>query len=113
MEVLDQLPAAFQCEAFKKLKEITDVSALSEPERQWYEHTLRAHRDAWSVYNTWKEELKEAKAREEEAKAREEEAKAELKAEKKNTARNLKSLGLSTEVIQQCTGLSEQEIQAL
>jgi predicted transposase/invertase (TIGR01784 family) len=125
MEVLDQLPAAFQCEAFKKLKEITDVSALSEPERQWYEHTLRAHRDAWSIYNTWKEELKAEKEKSQTAlkaekeksqaalKAEKEKSQAALKAEKENTARNLKSLGLSTEVIQQCTGLSKQEIQVL
>jgi predicted transposase/invertase (TIGR01784 family) len=50
MYVLENLPKSFQCEAFKKLKEVSDVSKLSSTELSSYE---RAQRDYWDLTNTF------------------------------------------------------------
>jgi predicted transposase/invertase (TIGR01784 family) len=50
MYVLENLPKSFQCEAFKKLKEVSDVSKLSSTELSSYE---RAQRNYWDLTNTF------------------------------------------------------------
>jgi multidrug resistance efflux pump len=60
-----------------------------------------------------KAKVEEAKAKVEEAEAKAEEAKAELKQKDINTARRMKGLNVSTDVISQVTGLSNAEIEAL
>jgi predicted transposase/invertase (TIGR01784 family) len=46
MDVLERLPKTFNCEAFRKLREISDVSKLSEADRIWYKKTQR---DYWDL----------------------------------------------------------------
>jgi predicted transposase/invertase (TIGR01784 family) len=101
MERLTQLPFGADGGVFKLLDEVTDVDSLSKEERREYEHTLKVFRDLHGAmvgadqkgYNRGKQEG--------------------VKEEKFQIARNLKSMGLSIDAIQQATHLSEEEIQAL
>ena len=82
---------------FGRLEEIASRANLSKEERAQYEYE-------WKVYNDYFNTLDyaEKKGREE---GREE--------EKLENARNLKQLGVSTEIIMQATGLSSEEIEGL
>jgi predicted transposase/invertase (TIGR01784 family) len=117
MEVLESLPKEFQCEAFEKLKEVSDVSKLSEEERAKYEHTLRAYRDTLWIINGklqqgWTKGMAEgmekglakglAKGREEGARSRNIE-----------NARKMKAKSFSYDDISDITGLSIEEIEKL
>jgi predicted transposase/invertase (TIGR01784 family) len=93
MDVLQHLPEAFQCEAFRKLKEVSDISKLSEDERYAYERNLRHYRDALNVYLGMKEEGLAEKAM--------------------AIARKMKSKHYPTEEICDMTGLSIDEIEAI
>jgi predicted transposase/invertase (TIGR01784 family) len=50
MKVLADLPEGLQCEAFKKLKSITDYSSLSEEEREMYDRIEDRYNDAVWMY---------------------------------------------------------------
>jgi predicted transposase/invertase (TIGR01784 family) len=108
MDVLDELPKAFQCEAFRKLKEVSDVATLSPNERLKYEDTLRIYRDTLlTVRNARTEGMEQGE-------------KIGLKKGLKEgreriiqMARQLKSLGVSIDNIKQSSGLSEDEIRSL
>jgi predicted transposase/invertase (TIGR01784 family) len=97
MYVLENLPKSFQCEAFKKLKEVSDVSKLSSTELSSYE---RAQRNYWDLTNTFnsaermgikKGETKEAL----------------------RIAQNMKAEKLPVDMIARMTGLSIDEIKAI
>jgi predicted transposase/invertase (TIGR01784 family) len=97
MDVLECLPKTFQCEAFRKLKEVSDVSKLTEEERYVYERNLRNYRDALSLYLGMKKQ-----------------GFAEGEAKKANSiAKNLKKKKMSTAEISEITGLSVEEIEKL
>jgi predicted transposase/invertase (TIGR01784 family) len=97
MDVLECLPETFQCEAFRKLKEVSDVSKLTEEERYVYERNLRNYRDALSLYLGMKKQ-----------------GFAEGEAKKANSiAKNLKKKKMSTAEISEITGLSVEEIEKL
>jgi predicted transposase/invertase (TIGR01784 family) len=96
MDILDDLPKAFQCEAFKKLKEVTDTTRMNAAERQEYENTLRIYRDQVMMYENAVN------------KGREEEHKKFIKA-----ARDMKSAGVPVETIKQSFGLTDEEISSL
>jgi predicted transposase/invertase (TIGR01784 family) len=109
MYVLENLPKSFQCEAFKKLKEVSDVSKLNSTELSRYE---RAQRDYWDLINVLnsaeKNGIEKGKA---EGRA-EGEAKGISQAMHK-VARSLKKEGLPIETISRVTGLSIEEINAI
>ena len=50
MEALNKVPWAAKSPIFKKVSEISDISALSKEERIKYEHTIKAYCDNLSVY---------------------------------------------------------------
>jgi predicted transposase/invertase (TIGR01784 family) len=56
MEILDDLPEAFQCESFKKLKEVSDLATMNEDERSQYEAIQRKYWDTWMMYDNSREE---------------------------------------------------------
>ena len=97
METLNRLPWAAQSAVFKKLESIADVSAMTRAERLQYDEALKKYRDTISVFEGVRME------------GREEGRKEGLR----QTARNLKSMGLGIADIQKATGLSEEEIRDL
>jgi predicted transposase/invertase (TIGR01784 family) len=119
MNVLDKLPDAYQCEAFNKLKQVADISAMTAEEFADYEWSRRHYYD-WETTKYFMEKEKEEaeKAKEETKQAKEETKQAkeeakQLKEEKLQMVRNFKSLNVSMDVIKQATGLTEEEINAL
>ena len=97
METLSRLPWAAQSAVFKKLESIADVGALSRAERLKYDEALKKYRDTISVFEGVRMEGR-AEGRKEGL---------------RQTARNLKSMGLGIADIQKATGLSEEEIRDL
>ncbi|NJL14701.1 MAG: hypothetical protein HC913_17975 [Microscillaceae bacterium] len=87
---LEDIPSKLQKVFFEKVFHIAEVSNYSLPERQQYEESLKYYRD---YHNTMAFEFKKGKI----------EGKIE-------TAKNLKDLGFTMDVIIQATGLSEEEI---
>jgi predicted transposase/invertase (TIGR01784 family) len=113
MYVLENLPKSFQCEAFKKLKEVSDVSKLDSTELSRYE---RAQRDYWDLTNILnsaeKKGIKKGRA-EGEAKGRAEgEAKGRAE-EKISIARGLIKMNMPLTDIANVTGLSIEEIKRI
>jgi predicted transposase/invertase (TIGR01784 family) len=97
MDVLQQLPKTFQCEAFRKLKEVSDISRLTEDERDAYEMTLKHYRDAINVYEG---AIETGEARGEAKKAN-------------SVAKSMKKDGVPFGKISKYTGLSVEEIEKL
>jgi predicted transposase/invertase (TIGR01784 family) len=93
MDVLQQLPKTFQCEAFRKLKEVSDISKLTEDERDAYERTLKHYRDAINVYEG---AIETGEAR-----------------KTISIAKKLKELGATLDMICKSTGLSVEEVEKL
>ena len=93
MEALNKLPWAAKSPIFKKVSEISDISALSREERLKYNHAIKTYRDNLSVY----------------------EAAVETGMEKGKmiTAKNLKSMGMSISDIHKATGLATDTIENL
>jgi predicted transposase/invertase (TIGR01784 family) len=105
MYVLENLPKSFQCEAFKKLKEVSDVSKLSSTELSSYE---RAQRDYWDLTNTFNSaERRGIKKGMEKGRAEGEASKAMA------IARNMMAKHYPIEDISDITGLSIDEINAI
>lgn len=50
MEALNKLPCAAKSPVFKKVSEISDISALSREERIKYDHAIKVYRDNLCVY---------------------------------------------------------------
>ena len=50
MEALNKLPWAAKSPIFKKVSEISDISALSREERIKYDHAIKVYRDNLCVY---------------------------------------------------------------
>ena len=101
METLNRLPWAAQSAVFKKLESIADVSAMTRAERLQYDEALKKYRDTISVFEGVRLEGRM-------------EGRAEGRKEGlRQTARNLKSMGLGIADIQKATGLSEEEIRDL
>ena len=101
IETLSRLPWAAQSAVFKKLESLADVGALSRAERLKYDEALKKYRDTISVFEGVRLEGRM-------------EGRAEGRKEGlRQTARNLKSMGLGIADIQKATGLSEEEIRDL
>jgi predicted transposase/invertase (TIGR01784 family) len=113
MDILNELPKAFQCEAFKKLKEVTDIASMTEEERITYENTLRNYRDAIMTYESTKNEGR-AEGIEEGIEIGRAQERGKAHAELLETARFMKSAGIAVEDIKKhTTGLTDEEIAAL
>ena len=97
METLNRLPWAAQSAVFKKLESIADVGGMTRAERLQYDEALKKYRDTISVFEGVRMEGR-AEGRKEGL---------------RQTARNLKSMGLGIADIQKATGLSEEEIRDL
>jgi predicted transposase/invertase (TIGR01784 family) len=95
MDVLERLPKTFNCEAFRKLREISDVSKLSEADRLWYKKTQRDYWDLKGVIEGAEEKGVEKG-----------EAQKAI-----SIARNLKKIGMSSADISSVTGLSIEQIE--
>jgi hypothetical protein len=93
MYVLENLPKSFQCEAFKKLKEVSDVSKLSSTELSSYE---RAQRNYWDLTNTFDSAERRG-----------------IKKEALRIAQNMMAKHYPIEDISEMTGLSIDEIKAI
>ena len=109
METLNRLPWAAQSAVFKKLESIADVSGMTRAERLQYDEALKKYRDTISVFQGVRlEGIMEGRKEGMELGV--------LKGRKeglRQTARNLKSMGLGIADIQKATGLSEEEIRDL
>ena len=101
MDVLQRMPWLAQDAVFQKLASIADVASLNKQERMAYDENLRKYRDTIAVM--------EGQFMQGEKKGR---AEGIDEANRKN-ARKMKSLGISTDVIVQVTGLSVDEIDQL
>jgi predicted transposase/invertase (TIGR01784 family) len=101
MDVLERLPKTFNCEAFRKLREISDVSKLSEADRLWYKKTQRDYWDLKGVIEGAEE------------KGVERGMEKGITQGKLAVARNLKKMKISPNVISSATGLSIDEINAI
>ena len=117
METLNRLPWAAQSAVFKKLESIADVGAMTRAERLQYDEALKKYRDTISVFEGVRMEgIMEGRKEGMELgvlKGRKE-GRLEGRAEGlRQTARNLKSMGLGIADIQKATGLSEEEIRDL
>jgi predicted transposase/invertase (TIGR01784 family) len=112
MNVLDKLPDAYQCDAFNKLKEVTDLSALDGKSLAEYEATRRNYWDTQTMYYEKHQEGRQ-EGIEEGRKLEREKADAEMLESKRSTARSLKENGIPISIIQQAVGLTEDEINAL
>jgi membrane protein involved in colicin uptake len=75
MNVLDKLPDAYQCEAFNKLKQVADISAMTAEEFADYEWSRRHYYDWETTKYFMEKEKEEAEKAKEEAKQAKEEAK--------------------------------------
>ena len=109
METLNRLPWAAQSAVFKKLESIADVGGMTRAERLQYDEALKKYRDPISVFQGVRlEGIMEGRKEGMELGV--------LKGRKeglRQTARNLKSMGLGIADIQKATGLSEEEIRDL
>ena len=90
---------------FGRLEEIASRANLSKEERAQYEYE-------WKVYNDYFNTLDYAEKKGREEGLKEGIAEGEYRKNLEN-ARNLKQLGVSTEIIMQATGLSSEEIEGL
>ena len=101
METLNRLPWAAQSAVYQKLESIADVDGMTRAERLQYDEALKKYRDTISVFEGVRLEGRM-------------EGRAEGRKEGlRQTARNLKSMGLGIADIQKATGLSEEEIRDL
>ena len=99
------MPWAAQSAVFKKLESIADVGAMTRAERLQYDEALKKYRDTISVFEGVRMEGRAEGRKEGRAEGRKEGL--------RQTARNLKSMGLGIADIQKATGLSEEEIRDL
>ena len=113
MDVFERMPWAAKDAVFSRLAEIAEVAALEPEERRQYEADVKHYRDTIAVM--------EGQYKEGEEKGHAEgRAEGLVEGEKKgraegilSTARKLKQLGLSVDIIANATGLSESEIDSL
>jgi predicted transposase/invertase (TIGR01784 family) len=121
MKTMEELPEKMKGGVFEDLWKVLDFYSLSEDEQVRYERERKAEVDERCILDSAErkgEARGVAKGKAEglaEGLAKGEaigvaKGKAESKAE---IARAMKSNGLSTDIIKQCTGLSEEEINAL
>lgn len=113
LPTLMERPAVLREAVFAHLFEAAEITRFNPQERKDYEYSLKVFRDMYSVVSTAKEKGREEGHAEGLAEGLEK-GLAEGRAEEKlEIARNLKRVGVSTEIIQKATGLSPEEIETL
>ena len=129
METLKRMPFKARKAVFEKLEEIADVASLSKEERERYQNSVNVYRTHLCVMDAAKEEGREEGRQEGREEGREEGLKEGLKKghqeghqeglkegreeERLIIVRNLKSAGMSDELIAKATGVSIEEIRKL
>ena len=111
-------PKALQERIFTKLFEAAEVAKFTKAEYDSYEESLKVYRDWINTIETAKIKSKEIKSKEEgrEEGLKEGEKIGIEKGEKKKAmemARSLKAKGVAINIIAECSGLSEEEINSL
>ena len=101
MEILERMPWAAQNAVFQRLAEVAEVSKLSKKDRLEYDHALKRYRDTYNAM-TGAEQKGRAEGRAE-----------GIEETKRENARKMKALGISTDVIAQVTGLTTEQINCL
>ncbi len=100
MDKLERMPNALKDAVWDKLFKVCDVSKMTREEYESYEHSLKAYNDMKSNEEYWQMESQKSRL--------------EGIAEGKSAmARNLKELGVPTDVIMKSSGLSAEQIAAL
>lgn len=97
MSRLDRVPVYFDKRVFQKIFQIAEVSNLTKEELMLYERSLK---EKWDYENVLAYAVQEAEEK-------------GMEKGKLETARNLKVMGVSVEVISKGTGLSIEEIEKL
>ena len=113
METLKRMPFKARKAVFEKLEEIADVASLSKEERERYQNSVNVYRTHLCVMDAAKEEGREEGRQEGRQEGREEGLKEGREEERLIIARNLKSAGMSDELIAKATGVSIEEIRKL
>lgn len=121
LEQLESLQFKGQKALFQRLEEVARIVNMNKKERDEYEACLKVYRDNYNTWNYMKEQaLKEGLAKGlEEGIAKGIEQGIEIgvnKGKKENSyevARKMKQKGLSVDMIAECTGLSNSEIEKL
>lgn len=106
METLDRMPFKARKAVFEKLEDIADVGALSKQERAVYDSSLKVYRDYLVTMDAAKLEGRAEGLAEGRAEGL---AEGEMK-KQQEIARNMKSLGIPSDVIMQATGLTLEEV---
>ena len=113
METLKRMPFKARKAVFEKLEEIADVASLSKEERERYQNSVNVYRTHLCVMDAAKEEGREEGRQEGREEGLKEGLKEGREEERLIIARNLKSAGMSDELIAKATGVSLEEIRKL
>lgn len=98
METLQRLPFKARKAVFERLKQIGSLASLTLEERMKYDASINTYRTLLAVEEY---EIEQRKKEREESR----------KEEKAEMVRNLKQLGVSTDIIAKATGLPPEEIE--
>lgn len=98
---------------FGRLEALASQANMTKEERAQYRHEWKIYNDYFNSLDTAKEQGLKKGFEKGRAEGRAEGLAEGRKEEKLQNASNLKSLGVSTEIIRQATGLSEEEIEQL
>ena len=113
METLERMPERLRKSVFERLLEVADVASLTKEERVLYDEALKRYRDYKNTVE-YAEEKGIKKGIEQGIEIGKAEGLAQGRQEEKwTTARNMKSEGIPSDIIQRCTGLSLEEIERL
>lgn len=97
MDLFDVSPFKEKNDAFKRLLDVANLSAMTPQERAVYDENLKIYRD-WRNTLEYAVEKAEVKGKTE---------------EQRQIAANMKNQGISIEIIAKCTGLSVEEVEQL
>lgn len=109
METLKRLPFKARKSVFEKLEKIVDIASLSKEEREKYDESIKVYRDSL-VTMAFAEEKGKKEGIEIGIEIGKEEGHVE---ERLEIARNMKSIGMNVDAIQQVTKLTIEEIEKL
>lgn len=109
METLKRLPFKARKSVFEKLEKIVDIASLSKEEREKYDESIKVYRDSL-VTMAFAEEKGKKEGIEIGIEIGKEEGHVE---ERLEIARNMKSIGMNVDAIQQVTKLTLEEIEKL
>lgn len=109
METWDRMPAALKEQVFAHLEQLASLANLSEEDQIAYDKAL----DSYLVERAREVTVRQEGVAEGLVKGRQEGRKEGIIEERIRNARNLKALGVSSEIISQSTGLSMEEVDKL